>query len=271
MVGLRNYLDQKMKNMFHKLGLRTRTNKEKLEKAIKNLDKNINSKAFFGGVPIAKIGSQSMNGAVFAMKMNNGSRKVLKIVKSPLGSKEFEFQENASKANIAPKVYKLKKEIHLTPNYKMFFLNKVNKINAFLMNNLENKGNKSYSLDNFLTRDNVSQDLKDKAVKILKSKVKKLGNLSIEHGNLHAENAYVILKSNGTIDVMIIDFGRARRQVGPRTRAVTAGRHGHRYGKNISKIANWHEPLYERKHNETPVILNANKMNALKKYSTRYA
>lgn len=274
--------DSFLKDIFYDMGIRARTpmsqrksvlliKKQQMNKAIQNLGKNINNKAYFGGVPTAKIGSPSVNGAVFSMKMNNGSRKVLKVVKSPLGRQEFMFQKNASNKNLAPRVYKLKTGVRLTPNYKMFFMNKVKTVNAFLMNNLaRNSGNKVYSIHDFLSG-GASKNSKLKAVTILKSKVKRLGNINIEHGNLHMNNAYVIIKADGTLDVMLIDFGRSRRRVGARTRAVTSGRYGHRYGKDISKNINWHEPLYEGKRNNAPVVLNANKMKALVKYSHSYA
>lgn len=125
-----------------------------LKKAINDLEKKLESRTYFGGVPIAKIGSASVNGAVFAMNMNNKSRKVLKIVQSPKGKKEFDFQTIAASLNVAPKVYKLKEEINIPPHLpRVFFNGHVKTINAFLMNNLKRSNtDKVYSMANFARR-----------------------------------------------------------------------------------------------------------------------
>jgi hypothetical protein len=236
-----------------------------MKSAIELLNRNLNSKTFFGGVPIAKIGSNSANGAIFAMRMNNGSRKVLKIIHHPLGKSEYSFQNNASKKNISPKVYKLKTGITLMKS-NLFFTSRPpnNKINAFLMNNLQkNNRNRIQSLhDFFSTASNANKTI---VYNKLVAKVKNLSNISIEHANLHAGNAYVIIKADGTLDVMIIDYGRSRR-VGAITRAFGRGNVGQRFGSNVSKYYPGYGKVYERKNNITPVILSKNKLSNMKNY-----
>lgn len=238
----------------------TSTQNNSLKKAIQVLNKSLNAKTTFGGVPTAKIGNKSVNGAVFSMNMNNKSRKVLKIVKSPLGSEEYAFQKNAGNAGISPKVYKLKTNVKLDlETSKKFFKNQsINRINAFLMNNLKSKDSDRVLSLHDVTRIATPEQKKALFEQLMK-KVYKLQRLGIEHGDLHFGNVYVILHDNQTFDLIIIDFGRARK-IGPYTRSVVKGTHGARYGKNISKEWRWHEPLYKRSKNETPVILNVDKL-----------
>jgi hypothetical protein len=244
----------------YKAGMKARNNA-----ALHSLSNNLNSKNFFKGVPIAKIGSQSANGAIFAMQMNNGSRKVLKIIHHPLGQSEYSFQQNASKYNISPKVYKLKLGITLTPfGLKSFFTTDPpnNKINAFLMNNLQkNAGNKIMSLHDFFG--SASNTNKTIIYNKLTAKVKKLSNLGIEHADLHALNAYVIMKAGGTLDVMIIDYGRSKR-TGVQTRSFASGKVGQRFGNNASANYPGFGPIYQRKKNNLPVILSRNKLAKMK-------
>lgn len=234
-----------------------------MKSAIELLNKNLNSKTFFGGVPIAKIGSNSANGAIFAMRMNNGSRKVLKIIHHPLGKSEYNFQNNASKKKISPRVYKLKTGITLMKS-NLFFIQKPpnNKINAFLMNNLQkNSGNRIQSLhDFFSTASNANKTI---VYNKLKAKVINLSNLGIEHANLHAGNAYVIMKADGTLDVMIIDYGRSRR-VGLPTRSYASGNVGRRFGNNVSKNYPGYGKVYRGNKKSNPVILSTHKLNGMK-------
>ena len=250
--------------------LLTRTNINKANRnanmklAIQSLNRNINSKVYFKGVPIAKIGSKSANGAIFAMSMNNGSRKVLKIIHHPLGVSEFNFQKNAAKHNISPKVYKLKTDIKLTSNPKFFFTKRPpnNKINAFLMNNLQkNARNRIQSLHDFFS--SASNANKTIVFNKLKAKVAKLFNLGIEHADLHALNAYVIIKADGTLDVMIIDYGRSKR-TGVQTRAFARGNVGQRFGNNASAMYPGFGKVYQRKKNILPVITSKTKLNQMK-------
>ena len=246
-----------------------------MKSAIEFLNRNLNSKTSFGGVPIAKIGSNSANGAIFKMRMNNGSRKVLKIIHHPLGKSEYNFQNNASKKNISPKVYKLKTGITLMKS-NLFFTKKPpnNKINAFLMNNLQkNDGNGIKSLHDFFSTASTAN--KTIVYNKLVAKVTKLSNLGIEHANLHVYNAYVIKKADGTLDVMIIDYGRSKR-VGARTRAFARGNVGQRFGRNVSEN---YSPIYgqvfrggptnprktkKTKPEQQPVILSSTKLNQMK-------
>ena len=183
--------------------------------SVNKLRNLLNAKKFFGGVPVKKIGSNSVNGAVFMMNMNNGSRKVIKIVKSPGGNSEFAFQKNAGNRNLAPKVYMLKSGVNMPANLAQKFFshpNGINKINAFLMNSLfQNNSHKVMSVYDFSQNSRFSREQKMRVFDLLKRKVKSLHKIAIEHGDLHAYNAYVIIKGPDDFDVMLIDFGRSKR------------------------------------------------------------
>ena len=233
---------------------------------LKSLSTNLNSKNFFKGVPIAKIGTNSVNGAIFAMQMNNGSRKVLKIIHHPLGKSEYTFQKKA--AGISPQVYQLKTGIELTPKYGSFFKKSPpnNKINAFLMNNLQkNATNTVLSLKEFFG--SASNANKTKVFNMLKAKVSKLSNLGIEHANLHEGNAYVIIKPDGSLDVMIIDYGRSK-NVGMATRSYISGKESgkvsQRFGGLSKNYPAVYGPIYQTKKSVYPVILNRNKLAKMK-------
>ena len=230
---------------------------------MKLLDNHINSKNFFKGVPIAKIGTNSVNGAIFTMQMNNGSRKVLKIIHHPLGKSEYNLQKNAARFNISPKVYKLKTGIPFTSAVNFFkSYPPSGKINAFLMNNLQkNAGNRIMSLHDFFG--SASNTNKTIIFNKLKTKVKKLSNIGIEHANLHAGNAYVIIKADGTFDVMIIDYGRSKRP-GTQTRSFAKGNVGQRFGPITTNYNLDFGTVYQRKKNNLPVILNRNKLAQMK-------
>ena len=259
-----NRIQQIINNMMINRRKKVLAQTNNMKSAIQSLNRNLNSKTFFKGVPIAKIGSKSANGAIFAMRMNNGSRKVLKIIHHPLGQSEYSFQNNAAKHNISPKVYKLKTGIKLSSNPKFFFTNRPpnNKINAFLMNNLQkNAGNKIQSLHDFFS--SASNANKTIVYNKLKAKVTKLSNLGIEHANLHALNAYVIIKADGTLDVMIIDYGRSKR-VGARTRAFAKGNVGQRFGPDASAMYPGFGKVYQRRKNNVPVITSNTKLTQMK-------
>lgn len=203
--------------------------------------------------------------------MNNGSRKVLKIIHHPLGKPEYNFQSRASANNISPKVYKLKLDVKLekmASNY--FFKTRPNhdKINAFLMNNLKkNTGNTVKSVYAFMKT--APRVQRYKVLDKLAAKVAKLSSMGIEHANLHTNNAYVIIKANGSLDVMIIDYGRSKYHVGAHTRAYTRGNIGTRFGRNVSNQYPNFGPIWgvkptKKNPNPNPVILNRNKLAIMK-------
>jgi len=150
----------------------------------------------------SRIGNKSSNGAVFKMHTKNGSRKVLKMVEEQLGKKEYNYQAKAAAAGLAPKVYKFVPSIELNP--KRF-------ANAFVMNNLQqNNTNTVLPMRKFMFTKNYSVQEKLNVLQNLKSKIKKLHEIGIEHGDLHPGNIYVIMSSDKKkFKVVIIDFGQS--------------------------------------------------------------
>jgi len=241
-----------------------------LQKAIANK----NGRLFINAEPQMKIGAQSVNGAIFKMKKENPYNgkpfKVMKIVKSPGGAKEFEFQRNASKLGLAPKVYNLVKGANIPKQIaNAFFLqqsgrgvNKV-KINAFTMNNLQqSNANKVSNFHNYMKK--ASPVNKKVALDELTKMVNKLGNEGISHGDLHAGNVYVVTSDGKPPRFLIIDFGRSwrvhtmntRRTVGTasRVRRTAAGSYQDPYFGS----------LLVRQGNYTPHIPNNKKLKGFK-------
>lgn len=227
------------------------------------LNATLNTDAFFNGRIMNQIGNSSANGAVFAMKMKNGTRKVIKIIKSPLGKQEFNFQKKAGQNGISPKVYKLKQGVVIPREVYMNFFPRMKgdqKFDAFLMNDLKlHDTDKIESLYNYFKR--ASPNERNRVFKKLKFLVIKLHKLGIEHGDLHGGNAYVIIHEDGKIDVKIIDFGRSRKRPTINTRSMTTGKF---YGKNVTKEYEWNEPIFQRSSNINPVVPNRVKLQGFK-------
>lgn len=241
-------------------------------KEIINLQKaitNKNGKLFKNAEPQMKIGAVSVNGAIFKMKKINPYNmkpfKVMKIVKSPGGVKEFEFQRNASAKGLAPKVYNLVKGANIPARVaNAFFLQQAGrgvnrvKINAFTMNNLQQSNDNKVS--NFHTyMKKASPANRRVALGELKNMINKLGNEGISHGDLHAGNVYVVISPGELPRFLIIDFGRSwkvhrmntRRTVGTANRA------------RRTAAGSYQDPdfgsLLVRQGNATPHILNKRK------------
>ena len=259
-----------------KLGIRWSSKlSEKRDDAIRQLQEAIarkNKKLFINAEPQMKIGSESVNGAIFKMKKLNpnipGPRKVMKIVKSPGGVTEFEFQKSASRLGLSPKVYNLVKGANIPSSIaNAFFMNKAGpgkivKINAFTMNNLQQTNdNKVSSFHNYMKSKNVPKSNKQLAFEMVQQMVRKLGNYGISHGDLHARNVYVVISKGNPPKLLIIDFGRSWRVHSMNTRRTvgTASR--------VKRIAtggtvnnNIYGKLYYRKRNDVPHIPNYNKL-----------
>jgi serine/threonine protein kinase len=150
----------------------------------------------------SRIGNKSAYGEVYKMHTKNGSRKVLKLVRNKLGKREYNYQAKAAAAGIAPKVYKFVPSIELNPKRFM---------NAFVMNNLQqNNTNTVLPMRKFMFTKNYSVQEKLNVLQNLKSKIKKLHDIGIEHGDLHPGNIYVIMSSDKKkFKVVIIDFGQS--------------------------------------------------------------
>jgi tRNA A-37 threonylcarbamoyl transferase component Bud32 len=191
----------------------------------------------------SRIGNKSSNGAVFKMHTKNGSRKVLKMVEEQLGQREYNYQAKAAAAGLAPKVYKFVPSIELNP--KRF-------ANAFLMNNLQqNNTNTVLTMQQFIQSNKYSVQEKLNVLPILKSKIQKLHEIGIEHGDLHPGNIYVIISSNKKkFGIVIIDFGRSTK-FDPNPSVFL--------GTNVSKHYKQYAPIYEDK-NRTLRMPNLSKL-----------
>jgi hypothetical protein len=248
--------------------------------AIINLQNAIakkNNRLFRNAQPQMKIGSASVNGAIFKMKGASGPRKVMKIVKSPGGAYEFEFQRNASRLGLAPPVYRLVKGVNLPSEVaNAFFMNqagpgKIVKINAFTMNNLQQSNdNKVSNFHNYMKSRNVSANNKNLAMNTLSRMVNKLGNHGISHGDLHPGNVYVVISPGKPPRFLIIDFGRSwrvhsmntRRTVGTARRVERSATGGVVNDPNYGK-------LYLKRKSNVPHIPNQNKLNEFGKVYRR--
>ena len=270
---------ERMKTIYTMLTATQPPNNRRSE--IKNLETAIkNKKNNFFGIerPEKKIGSVSANGAIFQMKKlnlkNNSPRKVLKIVKSPGGAQEYILQRIAARYGLSPRVYKLVKRVPINSNVaNAFFSNKSSgndrpvNINAFLMNNLaQNNRNKVMNFHNFMENPNISNVNKRKQFIQLKRMVQQLGRQRISHGNLHPGNVYVVMRSNGSTKLYIIDFGRSlalpmntRRTAGEARvlRMHTVGQMtNNRYGLRV----------YPKKMRYTGHIVDSSKLDLFGKY-----
>ena len=240
--------------------------------AIINLQNAIakkNKKLFRKAQPHVKIGSASVNGAIFKMKGAASPRKVMKIVKSPGGAYEFGFQRNAARLGLAPPVYRLVRGVNIPSEVaNAFFMNqagpgKIVKINAFTMNNLQQSNdNKVSNFHNYMKSRNVTANNKKLAMNALTKMVKKLGSHGISHGDLHAGNVYVVISPGKPPKFLIIDFGRSWRVHSMNTRRTvgTAGRVERSATGGVVNDPNYGKIYLKRKSN-TPHIKNEYKLN----------
>ena len=274
-MGIIGMLRNKIKKFWpHKLS-------EKRDDAIRQLQEAItrtNNKLFINAQPQMKIGSESVNGAIFKMKKLNpnspGPRKVMKIVKSPGGVTEFQFQKKASELGLSPKVYNLVKGANIPSSIaNAFFMNKAGpgeivKINAFTMNNLQQTNdNKVSNFHNYMISKKVSENNKNFAMNALTKMVKKLGNYGISHGDLHAGNVYVVISPGKPPRFLIIDFGRSWMVHSMNTRRTvgTAGRVMRSATGGTVKTKKYGTLLFGR--GEIPHITNESK---LREFRTAY-
>ena len=249
---------------------------------IKNLENAIKNKnnIFFGiERPEKKIGSVSANGAIFQMKklkpnLNNSPRKVLKIVKSPGGAQEYKLQSIAARSGLSPRVYRLVKRVPINSNVaNAFFSNKSSgndrpvNINAFLMNNLaQNNRNKVMNFHNFMENPNISNVNKRKQFIQLKRMVQQLGRERISHGNLHPGNVYVVMRSDGSTKLYIIDFGRSLAL--PMNTRRTAGEGRVRRMHTVGPMTNnqYGVRVYPKKMRYTGHVVDSSKLDLFRKY-----
>jgi len=166
----------------------------------------IKEKLNIGGIPVGQIGTASQYGIVFNIHTKNGTRKVVKLMKGGTGKSEYSIQKIAANRGLAPKVYKFIEHVPLTSNNQTKLALKSQTINMIVMNNLvQNNKNKVIAFGEYIKNVRVPIDKKRQALQKLKNSVAKLD--TIEHGNLHKENVYVIIKPDGSVDIKIIDFG----------------------------------------------------------------
>jgi hypothetical protein len=236
-----------------------------LERALVNHNKN-----FLRGKEIEKkIGSKSVNGAVFKLTGGSpGTRKVLKIVKSPGGVQEYSFQKNVAQYKLAPNVHnsmsKVKIPIELA---NKFFSEPASakskkaghvKINAIIMNNLQqNKRNQVSSFNNYMKNPKHSQENKQTMFNRLKNMVGQLNNHRILHGDLHPFNIYVITNPGHPPKLYIIDFGRSLRSA-MTTRSTAGSNTTHRFQATPSHYG---KMFYSK--GGTPHVLNTSKLEMM--------
>jgi len=159
-----------------------------------------------GGVPTKQIGTTSVHGKVFNLYTKNGSKKVVKFVKGGSGKTEYIVQRFAAKRNVAPRVHKLVQSIPLSPTNQRRLKLKYKTIDAIVMNNLvQSTRNKVVSFADYIYSNSVSTNKKRFVLKQLIHSLSKLGK--IEHGDLHGENIYVIIKPDSSTRIKLIDFG----------------------------------------------------------------
>jgi len=242
---------------------------------VKNLQQSIrNARNNFLGnkVIVKKIGSKSVNGAVF--KLNGpgpGGRKVLKIVKSPGGVKEAAFQRNMAKYKFSPNVHNVIANVRIPRQVAVALFSQpptrenLNnqgrvKINAIIMNNLQQSNtNKVMSLQNYLKSIEYSNQQKQNMFNTLGNIVNAMANARIIHGDLHSQNVYVILSPGKPAKLFVIDYGRSQR-TGIPTRAMTKEGKTHRLKEHVNDPY-YGKMLYTKK--GTPYILNESKLNLL--------
>jgi len=247
------------------LNLRNR-NVINLERALEN-----SKKSFLRGKKIEeKIGSKSVNGAVFRLYGGSpGTRKVLKIVKSPGGVQEYSFQKNAARYKLAPNVHNSMKNVNIPVDLaNKFFSQQASpkskkagyvKINAIIMNNLQqNKNNRVSSFNNYMMK---SKSLNNKQVLFdrLTNMVYQLNNHRILHGDLHPFNIYVITNPGHPPKLYIIDFGRSLRSA-MTTRSTAGSNTTHRFKATPSYYGNM---FYSK--GGTPHVLNKSKLEMMAK------
>jgi hypothetical protein len=235
---------------------------------------NRNNRFLVNKVILKKIGSQSVNGAVFKLSNNgSGRRKVLKIVKSPGGVKEAAFQRNMAKLGISPNVHnnianvriprQLASALFSQPPTRANMNNQDRvKINAIIMNNLQqSNANRVMSLQNYLKSIEYSNQQKQKMFNNLGNMVNAMANARIIHGDLHSQNVYVILSRGKPPKLFVIDYGRSQR-TGIPTRAMTKEGKTHKLKEHVNDPY-YGKMLYTRR--GTPYILNESKLNLLQK------
>ena len=154
--------------------------------------------------PTKRIGTVSMNGAVFA---SNNPKYVIKVVPQQ-AKREAVIQKLLSNHGIAPKLY-TSKMIPIRKNRirSIFGARSPTKdpVTLMLMNHMGRYG-RFESAKNYFNKYPKNFN----TARMVRNKMKQMHNLGIHHGDFHADNFYIIRDSNGKVkDVLIIDYGRA--------------------------------------------------------------
>ena len=186
-----------------------------------------------GGIPTKQIGTSSVHGKVFSLYTRNGSKKVVKFVKGGSGKREYIVQRIASRSGVAPRVHRFVQRIILSPVDQKKLKLKYKTVDAIVMDNLvQNTRNKVVSFANYIYSNRVSTNKKRFVFKQLIHSLSKLGR--IEHGDLHGENIYVVIKPDASTRIKLIDFGSSvtNKSIIKKLRRATEQERGGTYGPN---------------------------------------
>jgi predicted Ser/Thr protein kinase len=236
---------------------------------------------------VKKLGNTSANGAVFKIRGPDGKFRVLKIVKSNSSpNREFKFQKLAGEYGLAPRVYKVKKNIPINLGLATQFFSapptkqNLNKgkvsIGAIIMNNLQKKPWETvWSFNDYMDRlsngktpaqRTSNREERTELLSDLWSMVLKLEKLGIVHGDLHPWNVYVVREtSHAKPRVVIIDFGRST-NISTQTRSMTLNSllTRHKVFENKEYGNQFFTPRVGK--GNLPVILNKSKLKMFTNY-----
>jgi hypothetical protein len=191
------------------------------------------------GKPIARLGyKRSADGAVFLLSSGKVAKFVMCSNKSDIdkASREFDISELAYNAGVGPAVYDLfivPIQADKAPIVKSLLSGGKNGITAavvIIMENLEAKP--------IMTLQQYVDAGKPLPKAQLKSKMEKLHEAGIWHGDMHLNNIIVQIQPSGKPKLYIIDYGRSLTGVfsNANQRSVGIGLSNRRYNKNMYKL-----------------------------------
>jgi hypothetical protein len=192
------------------------------------------------GKPIARLGyKRSADGAVFLLSSGKVAKFVMCSNKSDIdkASREFDISEIAHNAGVGPAVYDLfivPIQANKAPVVKSLLLsigkNVITAAVVIIMENLEAKP--IMTLQQYIDAGNPLPKAQ------LKSKMEKLREAGIWHGDMHLNNIIVQIQPSGKPKLYIIDYGRSLTGVfsNANQRSVGIGLSHRRYNKNMYKM-----------------------------------
>ena len=158
-----------------------------------------------------RIGTPSVNGAVFSLSRPNMVVKVTPFSKN--SQAERNLQNRLGREGIAPRAVNYK-VINVDPNIaaKIFQnRNNVNRLAIHVMEHLVRSNNNKIMNVNAYMKSRRGR-INSNTYQMILNKVHAMHRLGVSHSNLHAGNIYLIIsKSTGNVkNVKIIDFGRSK-------------------------------------------------------------